>query len=147
MRSRQNATSLVSSRPKTTVVVPPRAGFSVVQLLIDSVLAGHAPPRINSAERPDEPHLDCSRTPASTDPGRWRAHARAYAPPVNATVPLTSFVGRRAELAQLRSVIASARLVTLVGPAGIGKTRLALELARRAARPSEIVGIAELAPL
>jgi predicted ATPase/DNA-binding CsgD family transcriptional regulator len=66
---------------------------------------------------------------------------------VNATVPLTSFVGRRAELAQLRNALASARLLTLIGPAGTGKTRLALELARRAARPTEVVGIAELAPL
>jgi predicted ATPase/DNA-binding CsgD family transcriptional regulator len=65
---------------------------------------------------------------------------------VNAAVPLTSFVGRRSELAALRRVIANVRLLTLVGPAGVGKTRLALELARRSARPSEVVGITELAP-
>ena len=65
---------------------------------------------------------------------------------MNALVPLTSFVGRRAELAQLRGVLARTRLLTLVGPAGTGKTRLALELVRRAARPTEVVGIAELAP-
>jgi predicted ATPase/DNA-binding CsgD family transcriptional regulator len=41
----------------------------------------------------------------------------------------------------------AARLVSLVGPAGVGKTRLALELARRAARPTETVALAELAPL
>ncbi len=66
---------------------------------------------------------------------------------MNSLVPLTSFVGRRAELAQLRGVFARTRLLTLVGPAGTGKTRLALDLARRAARPTEVVGIAELAPL
>jgi predicted ATPase/DNA-binding CsgD family transcriptional regulator len=66
---------------------------------------------------------------------------------VKAPVSLTSFVGRRSELAQLRPVFASTRHLTLVGPAGIGKTRLAFELARRAARPTEVVGIAELAPL
>jgi non-specific serine/threonine protein kinase len=43
-------------------------------------------------------------------------------------------------------VFARARLLTLVGPAGTGKSRLALELARRAARPTEVVGIAQLAP-
>ena len=62
-------------------------------------------------------------------------------------MPLTSFVGRRSELAELRRVIADVHLVTLVGPAGVGKTRLALELARRSARPTEAVGITELAPL
>ena len=39
---------------------------------------------------------------------------------------LTEFVGRRAELAQVRQVLGGARLVTLTGPGGIGKTRLAL---------------------
>jgi predicted ATPase/DNA-binding CsgD family transcriptional regulator len=62
-------------------------------------------------------------------------------------VPATSFIGRRSELAHLRPVLASARLLTLVGPAGTGKTRLALELARRAARPTEVVAIADLAAL
>ena len=44
-------------------------------------------------------------------------------------------------------MIANERLVTLVGPAGVGKTRLAHELARRSARANESVGITELAPL
>ncbi len=42
---------------------------------------------------------------------------------------LDSFVGRRRELAQLRTLVKSARLVTLTGPGGVGKTRLALEFA------------------
>jgi len=41
----------------------------------------------------------------------------------------SSFVGRRAELAELRRLLGSARLVTLVGPGGVGKTRLALRAA------------------
>ncbi len=43
----------------------------------------------------------------------------------------TPFVGRQAEMSQLRGLLADpgVRLVTLVGPGGIGKTRLALELA------------------
>jgi predicted ATPase/DNA-binding CsgD family transcriptional regulator len=44
-------------------------------------------------------------------------------------VALTSFVGRERELAELDAVLAQARLVTLTGPGGGGKTRLALELA------------------
>src|SRR5215472_6219341 len=47
---------------------------------------------------------------------------------------LTEFVGRRSELAQVRDALAGARLVTLTGPGGIGKTRLALQVAAGAGR-------------
>jgi predicted ATPase/DNA-binding CsgD family transcriptional regulator len=46
-------------------------------------------------------------------------------------VQLTSFVGRARELAELEASFGRARLVTLVGPGGGGKTRLALEFAAR----------------
>ena len=42
--------------------------------------------------------------------------------------PRTSFVGREHELAELREILADSQLVTLVGAAGSGKTRLAREL-------------------
>ncbi|WP_234995861.1 BTAD domain-containing putative transcriptional regulator [Streptoalloteichus hindustanus] len=44
---------------------------------------------------------------------------------------LTSFVGRADELKSLAELLATARLVTLVGPGGVGKTRLAVEAASR----------------
>ena len=47
---------------------------------------------------------------------------------------LTEFVGRRAELARVRAALEDARLVTLAGPGGIGKTRLALRAAAGAER-------------
>jgi non-specific serine/threonine protein kinase len=47
---------------------------------------------------------------------------------------LTEFVGRRAELAQVREALRGARLVTLTGPGGIGKTRLALQVSAGAVR-------------
>jgi len=43
--------------------------------------------------------------------------------------PLTRFVGRETELAQSAALLAEARLLTLTGPGGAGKTRLALRLA------------------
>ncbi|MFJ1706250.1 BTAD domain-containing putative transcriptional regulator [Kitasatospora sp. NPDC088346] len=45
--------------------------------------------------------------------------------------PLTSFVGRRAELTRIDAMLAAGRLVTVLGPGGAGKTRLAVEAARR----------------
>jgi len=55
----------------------------------------------------------------------------------NLPAELTSFVGRRGELAAVKRLLASARLVTLTGVGGAGKTRLALRAAaglRRAFR-------------
>src|SRR5437867_3274762 len=49
--------------------------------------------------------------------------------PTNLPVRLTSFVGRERELASVTQLLESARLVTLTGPGGTGKTRLALEAA------------------
>jgi DNA-binding SARP family transcriptional activator len=48
-------------------------------------------------------------------------------------VPVSSFVGRETELANLESRLGLERLITLTGIGGVGKTRLALELARRVA--------------
>jgi predicted ATPase/DNA-binding SARP family transcriptional activator len=55
---------------------------------------------------------------------------RADRPATRATLPaqLTSFVGREAELARLAE-LAGTRLVTILGPGGTGKTRLAVEAA------------------
>jgi predicted ATPase len=47
----------------------------------------------------------------------------------NLPAEVTSFVGRRRELADLRRTLAEARLVSLVGPGGVGKTRLAVRIA------------------
>ncbi|MEU5599339.1 BTAD domain-containing putative transcriptional regulator [Streptomyces sp. NPDC020298] len=57
----------------------------------------------------------------------------------------TSFVGRDQELHRIRELVASARLVTLIGPGGVGKTRLAVEAAGR--EHADDVCFVELAPL
>ena len=47
----------------------------------------------------------------------------------NLPAETTSFIGRRRELAELRKKLSEARLVSLVGPGGVGKTRLAIRMA------------------
>ena len=72
----------------------------------------------------------------------------AGAPPTNLPAPLTSFVGRARELAAVRRAQAGARLLTLTGPGGGGKTRLALALADGLRRVyPHGVWFVELAPL
>jgi predicted ATPase/DNA-binding SARP family transcriptional activator len=55
----------------------------------------------------------------------------ARSPRHNLPAPLTSFIGRARERAEITDLLATARLLTLVGPGGCGKTRLALETARQ----------------
>ena len=62
-------------------------------------------------------------------------------------VPRTRFVGRTEDLDGLAELIRTEKLVTLTGPGGSGKTRLALEVARCARRRGVRVWLAELAPL
>ncbi|MGW6395762.1 AfsR/SARP family transcriptional regulator [Streptomyces sp. NPDC055103] len=71
-------------------------------------------------------------TPASPTPGNIRPR-------------LTSFVGREPEIAAIQGDLTRSRLVTLTGPGGSGKTRLAEVAALRAVGPA--AWIAELAPL
>jgi predicted ATPase/DNA-binding CsgD family transcriptional regulator len=60
----------------------------------------------------------------------------------------TSFVGRRHELAEARRKLATARLISLVGPGGVGKTRLAVRIAGTLGRGySDGAWLAELAEL
>ncbi|GAA4472004.1 hypothetical protein GCM10023094_03590 [Rhodococcus olei] len=52
----------------------------------------------------------------------------------NLPVELSTFVGRRAELAEAKRLLASSRLVTLTGIGGVGKTRLGLHVAANSRR-------------
>ncbi|HEX6340979.1 BTAD domain-containing putative transcriptional regulator [Umezawaea sp.] len=51
--------------------------------------------------------------------------------PSTLPAPLTSFIGREDDLARIDALLTTGRLVTVVGPGGAGKTRLAVEAARR----------------
>ncbi|MFF0225550.1 BTAD domain-containing putative transcriptional regulator [Streptomyces sp. NPDC004629] len=71
-------------------------------------------------------------------------------PPVPGNLParLTSFVGREGDIETIRGDLAAARLVTLLGPGGAGKTRLSLEAAESMRHTAtDGVWLAELAPV
>ncbi|MET0789563.1 MAG: BTAD domain-containing putative transcriptional regulator [Cellulomonas sp.] len=58
--------------------------------------------------------------------------------PTNLPTMSSPFVGRAEQLATLTDLVEVERLVTVVGPAGVGKTRLALEVARRGHAPGGV---------
>ena len=83
------------------------------------------------------PHLD------------WRPPAAAVVEvPSNLSPPRSSFVGRQTEVEELDKLLGSRHLLTVVGPGGVGKTRLALEIAGRVrSRFPDGVWVVELAAL
>ncbi len=60
--------------------------------------------------------------------------ARTSRRPGNLPADATTFVGRRHELAEIKRKLTAARLVSLVGPGGVGKTRLGIRIATDLAR-------------
>ena len=91
---------------------------------------------------PERSYAACRRRSCSS--GRtWPPRIRAPAPrprrrrstPVRPRLParLTSFLGRESDLQRVGELLHTARLVTVTGPGGVGKTSLALEAARGAA--------------
>lgn len=68
--------------------------------------------------------------------------------PNNLPIQLTSFVGREKELREAQELLATAHLLTLTGPGGTGKTRLALQLTAEVLENySDGVWLVELAPV
>jgi predicted ATPase/DNA-binding winged helix-turn-helix (wHTH) protein len=68
--------------------------------------------------------------------------------PTNVPAPTSGLIGRDLMIAEVISLVADHRFVTLTGTGGIGKTQLALEVARRLlSRFPDGVWVAELAPL
>jgi predicted ATPase/DNA-binding response OmpR family regulator len=69
-----------------------------------------------------------------------RLMATAVAAPItNVPTPLTSFVGREGEVASIKGLLlrSDVRLLTLIGPGGVGKTRLAIHVGMQIAHESQ----------
>ncbi|MFE9056978.1 BTAD domain-containing putative transcriptional regulator [Streptomyces mutabilis] len=74
------------------------------------------------------------------DPGLAPATAPATTsarPRTNLPTPVSSLVGRREEVARVCALVRENRLVTLTGPGGVGKTRIALAAASHLAEPAD----------
>jgi class 3 adenylate cyclase len=100
--------------------------------------------RLSDLQRPERVYqLSAAGVPADFPPLR-----SLDALPTNLPRQLTSFVGREGEVAEVRRLLGAGRLLTLTGPGGVGKTRLALEAgaARLDAHPGG-VWLVDLAPL
>ena len=65
----------------------------------------------------------------------------------NLPVQLTSFIGRQEDLRAVKQLLSTSRLVTLTGPGGSGKTRLAFQIVSQISHSYEGVWLVELAPL
>jgi predicted ATPase/DNA-binding SARP family transcriptional activator/Tfp pilus assembly protein PilF len=112
-----------------------RHGASVAAVTTPSVSPTSRTPEAG-APRPGAPEAgrpDPGAPPRAPEPPPPRAPEPT--PPANLPTPGTTFVGRDLELAEIAARLTplNGRLVTLIGPSGIGKTRLAVEAARELA--------------
>ncbi|MFE9607634.1 BTAD domain-containing putative transcriptional regulator [Streptomyces sp. NPDC006012] len=122
-----------------------RAGASRNGTLAGPPAAGDGDPsgRVRSAPAPAAPGPSAAGAPTPNGIG-----PADLPPPGNLRARLTSFVGREGDIAAIHGDLGTARLVTLLGPGGAGKTRLSQEAAETvpyAARDG--VWLAELAPV
>jgi predicted ATPase/transcriptional regulator with XRE-family HTH domain len=139
------------------------AGFTQDELATISGLSVYAVSALERGER-RRPHVETVRALAAAfdlspnDRDAFLASARARhvdPPPVEdrsiaaLPLPLTPLVGREADLKILQHWMAdpTLRLVTLVGPGGVGKTRLCLELCAHIAQSGVRIAFAPLAAI
>ncbi|GAA2580317.1 BTAD domain-containing putative transcriptional regulator [Actinomadura fulvescens] len=120
---------------------------------------GHEINALQQAILAQDPALDAPRPPRSPRPARAPLGASSaswppsphtpHTPRTSRTrlpAPFTELVGRADLVAELRLLVTKERLVTLTGPGGVGKTRLALEAAAPFPDGAYVVELAPLTP-
>jgi predicted ATPase/DNA-binding XRE family transcriptional regulator len=110
----------------------PLGGQALTRDLLRAILAearldiGGGLPSGESIAPAEQPHTAAGARPPDVVPKSLSAPRQ----PSNLPAALTSIVGREQERADVRRLLTRSRLLTLTGPGGAGKTRLALEAAR-----------------
>ncbi len=97
---------------------------SVVEALADAALVDIAGDPVGEYALKDvRGPMPLHRVAGGAEPPRASPYQRT-----NVAIPMTSFVGRTAEVAELQELVGAHRLVTVVGPGGMGKTRITSQL-------------------
>ncbi|MGD1072725.1 MAG: protein kinase [Bryobacteraceae bacterium] len=130
--------AVLKHQPAPLTSLNPRAPMPL-QWLVERCLAKRVENRFASTEELRRELLSIAAASGRAEPTALSID--------NFPAPRTALIGRGAELAELERLIADPerRIVTLTGPGGIGKTRLAIELARQTA--SQFSGGAAFVPL
>src|SRR5215472_7636029 len=89
---------------------------------------------VEADEMARRPRKRTGQRPVRRRPARSARHPRRPVPPPskrldNLPTQLTRFIGREGEIAEIKRLLETTRLLTLTGPGGCGKTRLALQVA------------------
>ena len=127
-----------------------RREAEVLALLGDQLTNAEIAERLFVSVRTVESHVSALLTKLGAANRRELGRIGARRPPRPPPLPrpATRFVGRASELAELEGLLDTRRVITLVGPPGVGKTRLAIELALRlAATSSPPTWFIDLAPM
>ncbi|MDT4911704.1 MAG: hypothetical protein QOC66_832 [Pseudonocardiales bacterium] len=125
----------------------------VLQLLGEPLTYAEIGARLFISPRTVESHVSSLRRKLGAanrrELARIAAPGRPVAGPVPARrpAPLSSFIGRTAEQAALVAHLSASRLVSAVGPGGVGKTRLALRVADELDGEFDLVAYVDLVPV
>ncbi|HEX2041312.1 MAG TPA: BTAD domain-containing putative transcriptional regulator [Acidimicrobiales bacterium] len=133
------AAEAAAAAEELVVEHPLREGAWAV--LVEALTAAHRAPEALRAYQRAAATLAHSGLEPSDRLRRAEAAALAQEAPAPAPrrlpTPASSLVGREGDLVAIDRMVGGSRLVTLTGPGGVGKTRLALEVATRAASKHE----------
>ncbi len=111
----------------------PEVDQAILQSLAKAPDDRHPTPEAFAAALGIDTSVEASSGLRSTEIAAPAEPTAVEPPPNNLPHAVTRFVGREQEIREVREWLQKARVVTLVGPGGIGKTRLAIETAARAA--------------